>query len=35
MRLIVKSLVDNSVHKEYIEKNSRSSNSKLAFNARR
>jgi hypothetical protein len=35
MHLIVKSLVDDSVHKEYIKKNSYSSNSKLAFNARR
>jgi hypothetical protein len=35
MRLIVKSLVNNSVHKEYVKKNSYNLNSKLAFNARR
>jgi hypothetical protein len=35
MHLIVESLINNSVHKEYIKKNSYSSNSKLASNARR
>jgi hypothetical protein len=35
MRLIAKSLVDDSMHKEYIEKNSRNLNGKLASNAKR
>jgi hypothetical protein len=35
MRLIAKSLIDNSMYKEYIKKNSYSLNSKLASNAKR
>jgi hypothetical protein len=35
MRLIVESLVNDSVHEEYIKKNSCNLNGKLAFNARR